>query len=129
MMTRIDVAREEWIKNSDTVKVGQVIKGVAIKNKTAPPQRVASVPFYFADHGHHSKGSYDTVRQVYSIAVDQDIIEQKGAWYNFGPSTSGKERSRCSPHSRLIHCSFTTSKMTRHTVFGEPLDVPKHRGA
>ena len=48
-LTRVEVAREEWLTTSAKVKVGQAIKARAIKNKTAPPQRVASVDFYFDD--------------------------------------------------------------------------------
>ena len=90
-----------------SVKVGQIIKAHAIKNKTAPPQRVASVPFYFDDHVTTPRVAMTPLRQVYSIALDRDILEQKGAWYYFGTSASGRERSRCSPPCRLIPCYFT----------------------
>ena len=85
-LTRVEVAREEWLTTSAKVKVGQAIKARAIKNKTAPPQRVANVDFYFDDHKEHAKGSYDTVKQVHAVALATDIIEQRGAWYSFGDS-------------------------------------------
>jgi len=121
-MTRVDVAREEWIKK-DSVKVGQIIKATTIKNKTAPPQRVATVPYYFDDYGHHAKGSYDTLRQVYSIAVDRDILEQRGAWYYFGKSKWQGEKqvlAALQADPLLLHAVENT---TRHIMFGEPLEI------
>ena len=81
-LTRVDVAREEWLVTTSKVKVGQAIKARTIKNKTAPPQRVGSVDFYF-DDAHLPKGSYDTIKQVHAVALASDVIEQRGAWYYF----------------------------------------------
>ena len=124
MMTRIDVAREEWIKDG-TIKVGQVIKAHTIKNKTAPPQRVATVPFYFSDHKTHRKGSYDTVRQVFSIAMDKEIIEQAGSWYTFGTNHKWQGEKQVLAALQidplLLHA---VENMARHVLLGEPLDVP-----
>ena len=40
--------------------------------------------FYFEDANGHQPVSYDTVREVFDIALVHDIIERKGAWYHFG---------------------------------------------
>ena len=103
-LTRVEVAREEWLTTSSKVKVGQAIKARAIKNKTAPPQRIANVDFYFDDHKEHSKGSYDTVKQVHAVALATDIIEQHGAWYSFGDRKWQGEKA-CSPRCRATRSS------------------------
>ena len=90
-LTRVEVARDEWLKDKD-VTVGQVIKCRTVKNKTAPPRRTGQVDFYFEDANGHFAGDYDTIREVYNIALERDIIERKGAWYHFnGGKWNGKE--------------------------------------
>ena len=75
--------RDEWLKDKDT-QVGQVIKCQTIKNKTAPPRRTGQVDFYFEDANGHFAGDYDTIREVYDLALLHDIIERHGAWFHFG---------------------------------------------
>jgi recombination protein RecA len=82
-MTRVEASRDEWLKDHDR-QVGQVIKCQTIKNKTAPPRRQATVDFYFDSADGHAAGSYDTVREIFDIALVHDIIERKGAWYHYG---------------------------------------------
>lgn len=81
--TRVDVTRIDWIKNSGKDKVGQVMKATTMKNKTAPPQRVGEVDFYFDDHKEHEAGSYDTTKQTHALGLTLGVIEQRGAWYYF----------------------------------------------
>ena len=123
-LTRVDVAREEWLTDTAKRKVGQVIKARTIKNKTAPPQRTATVPFYFDDHKEHAKGDYDTIHQVHSIALERDIIEQRGAWYYFGTSKWQGEKSvlaALQADPLLLHA---VNSQVRHRVLGEPLEAP-----
>ena len=75
-----------------------VMKARTVKNKTAPPQRVAVVDFYFDDvistEGEilHRAGSYDTTKEVFNLALAFDVIEQRGAWYYHGEDRwQGKE--------------------------------------
>lgn len=81
--TRVDVRRAEWIESGDE-RVGQVIKVRAIKNKSGPPQRVATIDFYFADSKPFNAGDYDSVKETMSLAISNNIIERKGAYYTYG---------------------------------------------
>jgi recombination protein RecA len=81
-MTRVEVTREEWLKDGDR-QVGQVIKVRTIKNKTAPRWRTGQVDFYFDDSNEHEAGRYDTLRDVWAVAEDVGAVERKGAWYHF----------------------------------------------
>jgi recombination protein RecA len=81
--TRVEVVRDGWIENNK-VKVGQTIKARTMKNKTAPPARVAVTDFYFADNFPFHAGDYDTVAEVWNIATTYDIITRAGAWYHYG---------------------------------------------
>lgn len=82
--TRVEVSRDEWIENAESIKVGQTMKARAFKNKTAPPNRVATVDFYFDDVEGLQAGSFDTVKEILNLAVYYDIIEKVGNSYFFG---------------------------------------------
>ena len=85
--TRCEVKRDEWIEigsGNNKVRVGQRIKVRTLKNKTAPPQRVAYFDFYFAEGGDCSPGEFDFAKEVASLAVVKGVIDRKGGWYYYG---------------------------------------------
>ena len=85
--TRCEVRRDEWIEigsGTNKVRVGQRVKVRTLKNKTAPPQRVAYFDFYFADGGDCTAGEFDFAKEVASLAVVKGIIDRKGGWYYHG---------------------------------------------
>lgn len=85
--TRCEVRRDEWIETgsgANKVRVGQRIKIRTLKNKTAPPQQVAYVDFYFKDHSIYEAGDYDTAKEVAAMSVVLGIVERKGGWIYHG---------------------------------------------
>ena len=85
--TRSEVRRDEWIEDGtgvNKVRVGQRIKIRTIKNKTAPPQRVAYVDFYFQDAGIYSAGDFDFAKEVAAMAIVKEIVDRKGGWIYYG---------------------------------------------
>lgn len=85
--TRSEVRRDEWIEvgsGNNKVRVGQRIKIRTIKNKTAPPQRVAYIDFYFSPHSIYSAGDFDTAKETASLAIIKGIVDRKGGWYYYG---------------------------------------------
>jgi recombination protein RecA len=85
--TRCEVKRDEWIEigsGTNKVRVGQRIKVRTLKNKTAPPQRLAYFDFYFAEGGDCAPGEFDFAKEVAALAVVKNIIQRKGGWYYFG---------------------------------------------
>lgn len=123
-LTRVEVAREEWITDSGKNKIGQMIKCRTVKNKTAPPQRTAVVPFYFDDYKDHAKGSYGIVQQVHAIAIDKGIIEQRGAWYYFGDRKWQGEKGVLAALQTEPLLLNDVQAQVRHLVLGEPLPPP-----
>ena len=84
--TRCEIRRDEWIEigsGTNKVRIGQRIKVRTLKNKTAPPQRVAYFDFYFADGGNCAAGEYDFAKEVASLAVVKGIVTRKGGWFYF----------------------------------------------
>lgn len=85
--TRVDVRRDEYILESrpgkGKVQVGQVIKVKTVKNKSAAPQQVATIDFYFrsAPYLNFRRGEYDTVKEIMTMGVLFDVIKRKGAYF------------------------------------------------
>lgn len=89
--SRVQVSRDEWIEETlpgknMKIKVGQVIKVKTIKNKQAPSQQVATIDFYFRDAPQHGfkRGEYDTVKELLTLGLIYDLIERRGAYFNYG---------------------------------------------
>lgn len=87
--TRLEVSRTEWLDEKrpggGSTRVGQVIKLKTIKSKSAAPQQVASIKFYFADTlGGHRKGEYDTTAELVTMGVLHGVITVAGSYYVYG---------------------------------------------
>jgi len=85
--TRSEIRRDEWIETGtgvNKVRVGQRVKIRTIKNKVAPPQRVAYVDFYFQDHSIYSAGDYDFAKEVAALALVKGVVDRRGGWISYG---------------------------------------------
>jgi recombination protein RecA len=86
---RVEVTRDEWIEQATPgkgkVKVGQKIKVRTTKNKSAAPQQVAYIDFYFRDAPvlGFSRGHYDLAKELVAMAVVYDVITRGGATFRF----------------------------------------------
>lgn len=85
---RCEVRRGDWLthgKGSDASRVGQTVKVRIIKNKTAPPNQVANIDFYYDDCPPLFKaGETDFAKEIVALAIVNDLITRKGAWYYHG---------------------------------------------
>ncbi len=92
---RAEVRRGDWIEigtGKEKERIGQTIQIRTIKNKTAPAQRVAMVDFYFDEGGEVIPGDYDFAKEVLALAMMENIVERKGAFYSYGENKwRGKE--------------------------------------
>lgn len=85
--TRSEVRRDEWIETgsgNNKVRVGQRIKIRVTKNKTAPPQQVAYIDYYFQDHSIYSAGDYDFAKEVAAMAIVKEVVDRRGGWIYYG---------------------------------------------
>lgn len=86
--TRVELKRDEWITEGEKRnqrKVGISIKCLTKKNKSYPPERVASFDFYF-DHNELKipPGNYDPAKELVTLAVYHGVFQVKGAYYHLG---------------------------------------------
>ena len=78
---RIDVRRIGQLKDGEEV-VGQRVRCKVVKNKVAPPFRVAEF-----DMMHTNGISYEG--DVLDLAVAQKVVARSGSWFKYGDDTSG----------------------------------------
>ena len=85
--TRSEVKRDEWIEagsGTNKTRVGQRIKIRVTKNKTAPPQQIAYIDFYFSPHSIYEAGDYDTAKETAALAIVKEIVDRRGGWIYYG---------------------------------------------
>jgi len=83
---RIDVRRIGQIRDGDTV-IGQRVKAKVVKNKVAPPFRVAEFDMMHADGI-----SYEA--DILDMAMGQKLITRTGAWFRYGDQQLGQGREK-----------------------------------
>lgn len=86
---RMEIRRIGALKGSDNVDVGNRVKVKVVKNKLAPPFRIAEFDILF-NEGISRAGS------LIDLGVEHGIIEKKGTWYSYEGNRlgQGKEATR-----------------------------------
>ena len=82
---RLDVRRISTIKASNDEAIGNRVRARVVKNKVAAPFKTAEFDIMF-----DSGISY--VGDVLDIAVENDIVNKSGAWFNYGDIKLGQGR-------------------------------------
>ncbi|MDF9824623.1 recombination protein RecA [Breznakia sp. PF5-3] len=79
---RLDIRRSEAIKVGTDV-VGNKVNVKVVKNKVAPPFKVASVEIMYGE-------GISYVAEVLDLCVDYEIIQKSGAWFSYGDEKIGQ---------------------------------------
>lgn len=94
-MIRAEVRRSDWIERGSgekKVRVGMTLQSRTVKNKTAPPQRVAAVDFYWQTVPGFEAGDYDSIKELSNIALAFNVVPLSGSYYSFnGRQWHGKD--------------------------------------
>jgi len=81
---RLDIRRVETIK-SGTESVGNRVRVKVVKNKVAPPFRVAEFDVMYGEGISRAGGLLD-------VGVAMDVVSKTGAWFTFGETRLGQGR-------------------------------------
>lgn len=86
---RLDIRRIGSIKGPENVDIGNRVKVKVVKNKMAPPFRIAEFDILF-NEGISRTGS------IIDLGVEHSIVDKKGTWYSYRDKRlgQGKEATR-----------------------------------
>lgn len=84
---RLEVRRKQTVEDAQGVGIGIKVKAKVVKNKCAPPYKLAEFDIMFGS-GISGLGC------LLDAAEGVDVVQRKGSWYSFGEQKLGQGRDK-----------------------------------
>ncbi|MHC5269329.1 recombinase RecA [Enterococcus sp. LJL98] len=101
---RLEVRRAEQLKSGTDI-IGNRTKIKIVKNKVAPPFKIAEVDIMYGE-------GISQVGELLDMAAEKDIIDKSGAWYSYKGDRIGQGRENVKNHM-LAHPEMIAEVLTR----------------